>query len=148
MEAMPDLREETEMPHPIRELLGLAHDPVAIAFRPTAPAGVPRVARAGPSGCSYWTLAAQGNVFFTEAADHKGCLVGAFTHNVALTAEEGKELEALVGVMAGARYLDPAELPAIPRRDAAFGVAIYGPLGAVPFEPDLALVRCDARQAM
>jgi uncharacterized protein (DUF169 family) len=134
--------------HPIRQLLNLAHDLVAIAFRESPPPALPRVARAGPSGCSYWTLAAEGRSFYTEAADHKGCLVGAHTHNVPLTPAEGKELEGLVGVMAGVGYLDPAEVPAIPRREASFGVALYGPLGAAPFEPDVVLVRCDARRAM
>jgi len=52
----------------LSELLGLRVAPVAVAFRAAAPAGVGRVARAGPAGCAYWRSAAEGRVFYTEAA--------------------------------------------------------------------------------
>jgi len=48
-------------------LLRLASRPVAVTFTATAPAGVPRVDRAGPAGCAYWKQAAGGAVFYTEA---------------------------------------------------------------------------------
>ena len=130
------------------KLLGLGHAPVAMAFRDAAPAGLPRLARAGPSSCSYWKLAAEGHAFYTEAADHKGCLVGAYTHGVALAPAEGKELEGLIGTMAGLSYLDPAEVAGIPHRGSPLAVALYAPLAGAAFEADLVLVRCAARQAM
>jgi uncharacterized protein (DUF169 family) len=129
-------------------LFSFRHAPVAIAFRDEAPPGLSRVARAGPSGCSYWRLAAEGHAFYTEAADHKACLVGAYTHNAPLSEAEGKELAGLVGTMAGARYLDPAEVASIPRREAPLRLALYAPLASAPFEPDLALFRASAREAM
>jgi uncharacterized protein (DUF169 family) len=64
------------------ELLNLASRPVAVAFTATRPEGVPRVAKAGPAGCAYWKQAAEGAVFYTEAADHHNCPVGSFTHGI------------------------------------------------------------------
>ena len=56
--------------------------PVAVTFRAAAPAGVKRVARAGPAGCAYWRSASEGRVFYTEAEDHYNCPVGSHTHGV------------------------------------------------------------------
>jgi uncharacterized protein (DUF169 family) len=131
-----------------QESLGLASRPVAIAFRPAPPPGMRRVAAAGPSGCSYWALAAEGESFFTEAADHLGCPIGAFTHGVEMPAASATELEGLVGTMVGLGYLREAEVPGIPRRAAPFRFALYGPFPGAPFEPDVVLVRANARQAM
>jgi uncharacterized protein (DUF169 family) len=78
----------------LSSLLGLRRAPVAIAFRSEAPAGLPRVAKAGPAGCSYWTRAADGEAFYTEAADHENCPVGAHTHGIALAPAKAKELGA------------------------------------------------------
>ena len=68
----------------IQELLGLKVPAVAIAFRDTAPVGIPRVTAPAPAGCGYWKLAAEGQVFYTEASDHYTCPVGAHTHGVNL----------------------------------------------------------------
>jgi uncharacterized protein (DUF169 family) len=130
------------------ELLGLRTQPVAVAFRDRAPAGVARVERAGPAGCSYWKQAGEGRTFYTEAADHYNCPIGAHTHGVAMPAERAKELEAVVGTMVGLRYLRPEEVPGIPRRAAPFGVAVYAPLARTPVEPDVVIVRGTARQIM
>src|SRR5205085_6581224 len=40
------------------------------------------------------------------------------------------------------------EVPAIPHRDKPFGVAVYAPLDRAPAEPDVVLVRGNARQVM
>jgi uncharacterized protein (DUF169 family) len=128
--------------------LGLAHAPVAIAFRPEAPAGVPRVGAPGPAGCSYWRLAATGSTFFTEAADHYNCPVGAHTHGIELPPARAKELEAVVSTMVGLQYIGADEVGSIPRRTAPFGVAVYSPLADAPCEPDVVLVRGKARQIM
>jgi uncharacterized protein (DUF169 family) len=101
------------------ELLGLDPPPVAVTFAAAAPAGIRRVPRSGPAGCAYWKQAGEGAVFYTEAADHFNCPVGSYTHGVAL-----------------------------PRRKAAFGVAVYAPLALTPTPPDVVLVRGRARQIM
>ena len=132
----------------LSELLGLDRAPIAITFRPTAPSGVARVERAGPAGCAYWKLAAEGGVFYTEAADHYNCPVGAHTHGVELPAERAAELQQVVGTMVGLQYLRMEEVPMLPRRTEPFGVAVYAPLGAAPADPDVVIVRGNARQIM
>ena len=85
----------------LTELLSLASPPVAISFVDAAPPGVPHVSPVEPAGCGYWRRAAAGEVFFTVADDHKGCAVGAHTHNVTLSPAEEQELMCLVQTMVG-----------------------------------------------
>ena len=130
------------------ELLGLATAPVAVSFVPSAPAGIPRVARTGPAGCAYWRQAAQGEIFYTEAADHYNCPVGSYTHGVTLPHGRAKELEDVVGTMVGLQYIRMEEVAALPRRTEPFRVAVYAPLAEAPIPPDVVLVRGRARQIM
>jgi uncharacterized protein (DUF169 family) len=132
----------------LTQLLGLRHAPVAIAFRADAPAGVPRVHAPGPAGCAYWPRAAAGEVFYTVAADHHNCPVGAHTHGVELPPERARELETVVGTMVSLQYIRREEVAALPRRQEQFGVAVYAPLGRTPCDPDVVLVRGTARQIM
>jgi uncharacterized protein (DUF169 family) len=117
-------------------------------FRPSAPAGVARVGEAAPAGCAYWKQAAEGRAFYTEASDHYNCPVGAHTHGVELPPEKAKELEGLIGTMVGLQYLDPSEIAGIPRREERFGAAVYSPLAEALEEPDVVLIRGDAKQMM
>src|SRR5438132_914809 len=98
------------------DALGLKTPPIAITFRSSAPADLPHVAKAGPSGCSYWKRAAEGETFFTEAADHYNCPVGAYTHGVDMPPAQMKELQGLVTTMVSLQYIRPDEVPGIPRR--------------------------------
>jgi uncharacterized protein (DUF169 family) len=132
----------------LQELLGLETPPVAVTFADAPPAGVPRVDRPGPSSCSYWKQAAEGQAFYTEASDHYNCPVGSYTHGVDLPPEQAKELEGLVGTMVQLDYLRMEEVPGIPRRTEPFRVAIYRPLAAANGDADVVLVRGDAKQIM
>src|SRR5688572_24544993 len=134
--------------HELQDLLGLSRSPVAVTFRATAPAGVPRIDSAGPSSCAYWKLAAEGRAFYTEATDHHNCPIGAYTHGIDPTPEVSKELEGVVTTMISLGYLRADEVPGIPRRDGAFGVAVYAPLAQADGEPDLVILAGDARQVM
>lgn len=129
-------------------LLRLTSPPVAITFADTPPPGVPHVSDVAPAGCAYWRLAAEGQVFFTEANDHKGCPVGAHTHNVPLSPAEQQTLMDLVQMMVGLSYLKLEEIPAIPMRRDPLKVAVYAPLDAAPVPPDVVLVRGTPRQLM
>ncbi len=137
-----------ETAHRLEQLLGLKTPPVAIAFRPVPPAGVPRAADAGPSSCIYWKRAAEGQSFYTEASDHFGCPVGAYTHGVEMPAAQMQELQGVVGTMIQLGYLRAEEVPNIPRRTEPFGVAVYAPLDRAPVPPDVVLVRGNATQVM
>jgi uncharacterized protein (DUF169 family) len=132
----------------LTDLLGLRAAPVALTFLPAAPAGVPRVGAAGPSGCTYWKQAAEGQTFYTEASDQYHCPIGAYTHGVDLPPERARELEGVVGKMIGLGYLRAEEIPAIPRRQEEFRVAVYAPLAESAGEPDVVLVRGNAKQVM
>jgi uncharacterized protein (DUF169 family) len=135
-------------PEPIQQLLGLTSPPVALSFREEPPPGVSRIPGTAPAGCSYWKLAAEGGVFYTEAADHFGCPVGAHTHHVELPEEKARELEGLIGVMTDLEYIRLEEVAALPRRAEPLRVAVYAPLSEAPCEPDVVLVRGAARQIM
>ena len=132
----------------LTELLQLASPPIAIAFVEQPPPGVPHVSAMEPAGCGYWRRAAAGEVFFTVADDHKRCPVGAHTHNVPLSESEQRELMGLVETMVGLSYLKLEEVPRIPKRRRPLRVAVYSPLASAPVEPDVVLVRGNARQLM
>jgi len=132
----------------LQSLLGLRVWPVAIGFRPDPPPDVRRVNSPAPAGCGYWRLAAEGGVFFTEASDHYQCPIGAHTHGIALPSEATREFGGLLETMARIQYIRPEEVPAIPRRSTAFGVAVYAPLAATPVDPDVVIVRGNAKQMM
>jgi uncharacterized protein (DUF169 family) len=132
----------------LQDLLGLRRPPVAVSFRDAAPAGAPRVESPGPSSCSYWKLAAEGRAFYTEAADHHNCPIGTYTHGIDAPDEVKKELEGVVSTMVTLGYIRAEEVPGIPRRDGAFGVAVYAPLAEAPGEPDVVIIAGNARQVM
>jgi uncharacterized protein (DUF169 family) len=132
----------------LQDLLGLKTVPVALTFQASAPANLPHVPSPGPSGCSYWSRAAEGQTFYTEAADHFGCPIGAYTHGVDMPSPRMEELQGIVTTMVGLGYIRPEEVPNIPRREQAFRVAVYGPLTDAGEPPDVVLVRGNARQVM
>jgi uncharacterized protein (DUF169 family) len=132
----------------LKELLGLRWTPVAISFRKAPPPEVLRVEQAAPAGCQYWRLATEGAVFYTTASDHHGCVVGSHTHSVDLPPEKAHELRGMVAIMVQLQYIQMEEVPSIPRLPGAFGVAIYSPLDRTPCDPDVVLIRGNARQVM
>jgi uncharacterized protein (DUF169 family) len=132
----------------LETLLGLLSKPIAISFREMAPAGIAHVASREPAGCGYWRRAAAGEVFYTDADDHKLCPVGAHTHNVTLAPAEVEQLQGLIGTMVGLEYLTMDDVARIPRRAQPFGVAVYAPLDRAPLPPDVVLVRGNPRQLM
>ncbi|MGH8065088.1 MAG: DUF169 domain-containing protein [Candidatus Entotheonellia bacterium] len=132
----------------LQALLGLQWPPIAVTFQASPPPDLQRVGTAGPAGCTYWKLAAEGKSFYTEAADHYNCPIGSFTHGIDLPPVQAQELEGLVGTMIGLEYIRQEEIPTIPRRDAPFRVAIYAPLSEAPCDVDVVLVRGNAKQMM
>lgn len=132
----------------LQDLLGIELPPVAIAFRESAPANMPRIDSPAPAGCGYWRLAAEGRVFYTEAPDHYTCPVGAHTHGVELPADVAQELNGLVQTMVQMQYIKMEEIPTIPRRQHPFRVALYARLAEAPFDPDVVLIRGTAKQLM
>jgi len=128
--------------------LKLSRAPVAIAFRDQAPASMSRIDAAALSGCTYWKYAAEGRSFYTEAVDHFGCPVGSYTHGIDLPPEKQQELQGLISTMVELTYIDPAEIPGIPRRTQPFRYALYAPWADADFQPDVVLIAGTARQVM
>ena len=133
----------------LTRLLDLGARPVAISFVDGPPAGVPHVAAPQPASCGYWRLAAdQGQVFYTEPADHHGCPVGAHTHAAPVPDAVKSELDRLIGMMIDLEYLSAQDIPAIPTRRRPLTCAVYAPLADAPVEPDVVLLRAGMRQMM
>ncbi|MGH7353759.1 MAG: DUF169 domain-containing protein [Candidatus Rokuibacteriota bacterium] len=124
----------------LAETLDLRRRPVAVVFRPSPPAGVPKFDGTQPSGCSFWRLAMDGRTFYTVAADHYNCPLGSDTHTIALPPERAPELEQTLSLMASSGYIRMEEVPGIPRLPQAPGVVVYAPLGDTPVDPDVVLV--------
>lgn len=112
---------------------------VAVTFLDAAPANVPRFDGTEPSGCSFWRLAAEGRTFYTVPENHFNCAVGAYTHNIALSAEREKETEQTLKMMFDLGYVKPEEVPQIPRLAKPPKAVLYAPLGDAPAEPDVVL---------
>jgi uncharacterized protein (DUF169 family) len=124
----------------LTDALQLTRRPVAVAFRDGPPAGVPRLAGAQPSGCSFWTLAAAGRTFYTTPEDHYNCPIGSYTHHIALPKEREHELSDTLSLMTDLGYLRMAEVPAVPRLDTTPAATIYAPLSDTPVDPDVVIV--------
>ena len=124
----------------LTETLQLGRRPVAVAFRDHPPAGVAAFEGSQPSGCSFWRLAARGQVFSTVPADHYNCPIGAHTHGLSLPAARAGELEGTLSLMAGIGYIKMEEVPGIPRLPRAPGAVVYAPLGDTPVDPDVVMI--------
>ena len=124
----------------LTDALQLTRRPVAVAFLDNPPAGVPRLPGAQPSGCTFWSLAAQGRTFYTAPEDHYNCPIGSYTHHIPLPADREHELSDTLSLMTDLGYLRMAEVPAVPRLEKTPAATVYSPLGNTPVEPDAVIV--------
>jgi uncharacterized protein (DUF169 family) len=123
----------------LTDALGLQRRPVAVAFRPAPPAGLPKFSGTEPSGCSFWRLAAE-RAFYTVPADHHNCPIGSYTHNIPLPPDRAAELPQTLTLMTELGYLKMDEVQGIARLAQTPGVVIYAPLAESPVDPDVVLV--------
>jgi uncharacterized protein (DUF169 family) len=131
------------------QLFGLTNTrAVALTFSDSRPPGLLRHPAPQPSGCTFWKLAAEESVFYTEASDHFGCPVGACTLGAELPEAEAQELRGHLSTMVRLSYVTEQEVAQLPRRTAPLRYVIYAPLGLTPIFPDLVLVRGNMRQLM
>ncbi|HZM96520.1 MAG TPA: DUF169 domain-containing protein [Vicinamibacterales bacterium] len=124
----------------LTDVLRLSRRPVAIAFRDTPPEGVLPLTGSQPSSCSFWRLAAAGNVFYTVPSDHFNCPVGSFTHNITLPPERESELKDVLAMMWEIGYIKMEDIPAISRLPVTPAVTVYAPLSQTPVAPDAVLI--------
>lgn len=140
-----------ELERRLTDLLKLDRAPVAITFCDSVPTGVRKFEGSVPSGCSFWKVAATAPAgtaaFYTVAADHQNCPIGAHTHNIPL-ADGGKMLNEMLGMMAGMGYVKMEEVPQIPRWPKTPAAVVYARLGEAPLAPDAVIFACRPSAAM
>src|SRR6185503_8294904 len=129
-----------QMVRRLTDVLGLSRRPVAIAFRDTPPEGALPLSGTQPSGCSFWRLAAGGQVFYTVPSEHFNCSVGCYTHNIALPPEREADLTGTLGLMVDIGYIKLDEGPGVTRLPKTPAVTIYAPLSQTPVAPDAVVV--------
>jgi uncharacterized protein (DUF169 family) len=74
--------------------------------------------------------------------------VGAYTHNIPLSAEREKETEQTLKLMFDLDYVKPEEVPQIPRLEKTPKAILYSPLGDAAAVPDVALFAVKPSGAM
>jgi uncharacterized protein (DUF169 family) len=137
--------------------LSLAAPPIGITFRAEPVPGVDgfdrpmpdplpdgRTGRV-PAGCVFWMHATE-STFSTVAEDHGNCSVGSLTHGF-------KTLDEVAGNSDVAALLDTGwvtmdAVPEIPVVTEKPGAVVYGPLAGTPIDPDVVLLRLNAKQLM
>ena len=137
-----------EMEQQVAAVIKAVRRPVAVTFLDAAPAGVVKFEGTEPSGCSFWRLAAEGRMFYTVPENHFNCAVGAYTHNIPLSAEREKETEQTLKMMFELGYVKPEEVRQIPRLAKGPKAILYSPLSEASATPDVVLFACKPAGAM
>ena len=154
---MPTSHEWRSLSERLSATLHLTTTPIGIAFSSSAPRGVPAFdgplaepsadGRTGrvPAGCVFWNHAAERS-FTTTADDHGNCSVGSVTHGLRTAAEVvgNSDLDALVS----SGWAPDTLLDVLPRVSSSPTHVTYGPLGSVDLDPDVVLVKLNAKQLM
>lgn len=130
----------------LKDRLGLGYEPIGLS----AITHNESVAGAGkctaPSACSLWRKAEQQGLI-ADAAAHNNCKIGAHVMGFSLDAADGRELGALVEILASVSYIEPDEAAALPRMPESKAWR-YAPLQSKEEIPELVLLWLDARQTM
>ena len=124
----------------LTDALQLTRRPVAVAFLEQPPGNVRRLEGAQPSGCTFWSLASSGEVFYTAPEDHYNCPIGSYTHRIDLPKNREHELSDTLSLMSSLGYLRMAEVPGVPRLSKTPEVTVYAPLAETPVPPDAVIV--------
>jgi hypothetical protein len=69
-------------------------------------------------------------------------------HNIALLPEREQETGITLKMMFDLGYVEPGEVPQIPRLAKTPAVVVYSPLGEAPVAPDVVLFACQPRSAI
>ena len=154
---MPTTQSWSDLANGLTDALALNAPPLAITFSDAPPEGVSAFdapmpepmpdGRTGrvPAGCVFWMRAADAT-FSTVAEDHGNCSIGSMTHGF-------KTLDEVAGNSDVAALLDSGwvtmdAVPQIPVVTERPGAVTYGPLADSPTDPDVVLLRLNAKQLM
>ncbi|MGH9083280.1 MAG: DUF169 domain-containing protein [Acidimicrobiales bacterium] len=147
----------TDLSRRLTKVLHLSSPPVAITFADAPPPGVDRFdapmsdptddGRRGrvPAGCVFWMHGTE-RAFATVPEDHGNCSVGSITHGLLAPAEAAGRSD--VAELVGAGWVGPGVLDQLPAVSTRPGSVVYAPLATAPVEPDVVLIRVNARQLM
>jgi len=124
----------------LTDALQLTRRPVAVAFCDQPPDGVARLEGAQPSGCTFWSIASEGQVFYTAPEDHYNCPIGSHTHHIPLPKDREHELTDTLSLMSDLGYIRMAEVPLIPQLEKTPAATVYSPLANTPTAPDAVIV--------
>lgn len=137
--------------------LGLVAPALAITFTSETPDGVApldtpmpeptadgRTGRA-PAGCVFWMKGAE-RTFATAPEDHRNCSVGSYTHGLVSLQEAAAHAD--VAALLESGWVTEEMFPAIPAVAERPGSITYGPLRETPLDPDVVLLRLNAKQLM
>lgn len=98
-----------------------------------------------PAGCVFWVHALE-RTFTTQPEDHRNCSVGSLTHGLIDLAKAATSAD--VGALVEAGWVTPDALPAIPIVTTRPDAITYGPLADATSQPDVVLLRTNARGVM
>jgi uncharacterized protein (DUF169 family) len=98
-----------------------------------------------PAGCVFWVHALDRS-FTTRPEDHGNCSVGSLTHG--LIDLETAATKADVGTLVAAGWVTPEVFPSIPTIRIRPNTITYGPLADATTEPEVVLIRTNARGVM
>lgn len=98
-----------------------------------------------PAGCVFWAEGAE-RAFATVPEDHGNCTIGSITHGMLRPEQAAGRLDVASLVETG--WVGPSALGAVPAVRERPGAVVYAPLGTPGVEPDVVLLRVDARQMM
>jgi uncharacterized protein (DUF169 family) len=127
--------------------LDLRQPPVAISFTETTIADAPEHTGRVAAGCRFWEDAASGS-FATTAADHAGCAIGIYTHNLEPSPAQQTDLMDALKVFSDLGYVRADDLPLIPVLQSRSQYVLYAPLATAPFPPDVVLLFVRASQTL
>lgn len=98
-----------------------------------------------PAGCVFWMKATEAT-FSTAPADHGNCSVGSLTHGLLSLSEAAGRADVAALVASG--WVQEVDFPRIPTVSTRPEAIIYGPLADTRCDPDVVLVRLNARSLM
>jgi len=98
-----------------------------------------------PAGCVFWVHALE-RTFRTQPEDHGNCSVGSLTHGLIDLSTAATRAD--VGALVDAGWVTPDVFPSIPTVATRPEAITYGPLAEASAQPDVVLVRTNARGVM
>lgn len=131
----------------LTDSLKLTQPPVAISLAEDLPAGIAMWPGHSPAGCRFWQEAGS-RVFATVAQDHALCSIGQYTHNLDMQPAAAKDLNDALKVFGALGYVREQDIPQIPVLKSRPRYVIYGPLAAMPVQPDVVLLFVGAGQTL